>query len=119
MDNRLASAILVGWIVVHAAFPVVLDNYPERADDTVSGYVAVDDCGMLGKHLVLVRPGVPDVTLAVADCANPAHVQYRNERGLIADVDAAVWRGAWFPQRAELWTVPARERYWRHMERIV
>ena len=114
----MPTAILVGWIVVHAAFPQVLNNYPERIDDTVAGYVAVDDCGLMGDHLVLVRPGIPDVTLAVADCANPVHIPYRQSNGYIADVDAAVWRGAWTPQWAELWTPDARARYWRRMERI-
>ena len=120
MDNLLATALLAGWIVVHAAFPQVLNNYPERIDNSVAGYVAVDDCGMMGRHLVLVRRGVPDVTLAVADCANPAHLAYRQAMGYVADVDANpnVWRGPWVPQWAELWTVPAREQFWRRMERI-
>jgi hypothetical protein len=107
----MASALLAGWIVVHAAFPAVLDTFPERADPAVAGYVAVTDCAMMGQRLVLVRPGLPDVLLAVADCAWPAHAQYREERGYIADVDEALWFGAWIPQRAELWLPAARAAY--------
>ena len=103
-----AKPLVAGLIVVHAAFPAVLANYPERADAGVAGYVAVDDCGWMRRHLVLVRPGLPDVLVAVADCAQAAHVPYRRRMRYIADVDASLWTGPWRPQAAELWTPPAR-----------
>lgn len=115
----MTKALLTGWIVVHAAFPAVLDNYPDRVDQSATGYVvAVSDCNALGAHLVLVRPGQPDVLLSVADCADPDHVAERAAAGLIADVDEAVWRGPWVPQRAELWTPAARAQYLKRMERL-
>ena len=104
----MATALLAGWIVVHAAMPAVLANHPERADPTVAGYVAVSDCAMIGQRLVLVRPGQPDALVAVADCAWEQHVAYREANGLIADVDEAIWEGPWIPQPAELWLPEAR-----------
>ena len=38
--------------------------------------------------------------MAVADCAQAEHVAYRNEQGLIADVDVMLWRGGMWPQPA-------------------
>lgn len=112
----MAVAFLSGWIVVHAAFPAVLAAFPERTDETVAGYVAVTDCAMIGERLVLVRPGLPDVLVAVADCAWPAHTKYREARGYIADVDEALWHGPWIPQRAELWLLADRA---AHLAEIV
>lgn len=115
MTTNLSTAVLAGVILVHAAFPGVLATFPERRDPGVAGYVATNDCAQLGQRLVLVRPGQPDVLVAVADCAWAHHVEWRNQRGYIADVDAALWVGPWIPQQAELWTVDARE-WWAEME---
>lgn len=108
MTDIVPKAIAAGLIVVHAAFPAVLAGFPERVDPGVAGYVAVNDCAMLGQRLVLVRPGQPDVLVAVADCAWAKDVPYRERMGYIADVDAALWAGPWRPQEAELWTPAAR-----------
>lgn len=105
------GALLAGLIVAHAAFPTVLASYPERADPTAAGYVAVTDCAMMGQRLVLVRPGLPDVLVAVADCAWPEDAAYRARMGYIADVDTALWAGPWRPQYAELWEPTARAAY--------
>jgi len=105
------TALLAGLIVVHAAFPAVLAHFPERADPAVAGYVAVTDCAAMGERYVLVRPGLPDVLVAVADCAWSADAAYRADRGLIADVDAALWVGPWRPQRGELWDPLRRAAY--------
>ena len=117
MTNLLLAGVLSGTILVHDAFPAVLAAYPERRDDSVSGYVATNDCGQLGQHLVLVRPGQPDVLVAVADCAWAHHVEWRTANGYIADVDAALWVGPWIPQQAELWDVEARD-WWIEQEWI-
>ena len=106
-----SGALLAGLIVAHVAFPAVLANFPERADPTVAGYVAVTDCAMMGQRLVLVRQGEPDVLVAVADCAWASHASDRAEQGLIADVDVALWTGPWRPQYAELWEPAARAAY--------
>ena len=114
----LLTAVLAGTILVHDAFPGVFAAFPERRDPTVAGYVATNDCAQLGQRLVLVRPGQPDVLVAVADCAWAHHVAWRERRGYIADVDSRLWVGPWIPQRAELWTVEARdwhiEQEWMH-----
>lgn len=109
------TGVLVGVILVHAAFPGVLAAYPERRDPGVQGYVATNDCADLGRHLVLVRPGQPDVLVAVADCAQERHVAWRQANRYIADVDAALWCGPWVPQPAQLWTVDARD-WWAEQE---
>jgi len=112
VTHLILAGILSGQIVVHAAFPQVLFAYPDRRDPGVQGYVAVNDCAELGNRYVLVRPGQKDVLVAVADCAWAGHVAYRESRGLIADVDEAIWTGPWRPQYAELWTVEARAEFW-------
>ena len=68
-------------------FPPCSPHYPERQQDDVAGYIALSDCSEIGNRYVLVRSGFPDVLVAVADCAQAEHVAYRNEQGLIADVD--------------------------------
>lgn len=109
-------AILTGLIVAHAAFPAVFLHYPERQAADVDGYIAVNDCGEIGNRYVLVRPNLPDALVQVADCAQAAHVAGRNAKGLIADVDIALWHGGMWPQDAELWTIDDRERYWRRWQ---
>lgn len=105
------QALLTGLIVAHAAFPAVFANYPERQQDGVDGYVALSDCGEIGNRYVLVRQGIPDMLVAVADCAQARHVAQRSDKGLIADVDIALWRGGMWPQEAELWRVDDRARW--------
>ena len=117
MTNLIMAAAISGTILVHDAFPAVLATYPERRDPGVAGYIATNDCAQLGQRFVLVRPGQPDVLVAVADCAWAHHVEWRNQHGYIADVDARLWAGAWVPQHAELWTVDARE-WWAELEWI-
>ena len=104
-----------GMILVHDAFPAVFAAYPERRDPGVQGYVATNDCADMGRHFVLVRRGQPDVLVAVADCAQERHVAWRQANRFIADVDKALWVGPWIPQRAELWTVDARD-WWAEQE---
>lgn len=112
MTNLLLSAILTGQILVHDVMPQVLDAYPERRDPGVQGYIATNDCAELGRRFVLVRPGQPDVLVAVADCAWSHHRDWRERHGYIADVATEVWRGPWMPQYAELWPVEARAEWW-------
>lgn len=92
-----------GKIVLHNAFPAVLKNFPERVQSGVDGYIATDDCAEIGQRFVLVRPGLPDALVAVADCAWEADVPYRESMGYIADVDALLWDGPERPQPAQLW----------------
>ena len=105
------QAVFAGLIVAHAAFPAVFATYPERQQDGVDGYVALSDCSEIGNQYVLVRQGLPDALVAVADCAQARHVAQRSDQGLIADVDVAVWRGGMWPQEAELWRVDDRARW--------
>ena len=112
MTNLIFSAILTGHILVHDAFPGIFERFPERQDPGVQGYVAVNDCGELGERYVLVRRDLPDVLVAVADCAWRHDVAWREANGYIADVGAAIWQGPWRPQYAELWPVAARAEYW-------
>ncbi len=102
---------LTGLIVAHAAFPAVFATYPERQTEGVDGYIALSDCSEIGNWYVLVRQGIPDALVAVADCAQARHVEGRNAEGLIADVDVALWRGGMWPQEAELWRVDDRARW--------
>ena len=111
------QAFLTGLIVAHAAFPAVFATYPERQQDGVDGYVALSDCAEIGNQYVLVRQGVPDMLVAVADCAQARHVEGRNAEGLIADVDIALWIGGMWPQEAELWRVDDRAAYWQRWRR--
>ena len=110
-DNDDLQPFLTGLIVAHAAFPAVFAAYPERQQDGVAGYVALSDCAEIGNRYVLVRAGQPDALVAVADCAQAAHIAYRAEQGLIADVDVMLWRGGYWPQPAELWRVEDRARW--------
>ena len=48
---------LIGIVTLHLAMPAVLDNYPDRADPTVDGYIAVVDCGRMGSRYVLRLDG--------------------------------------------------------------
>ena len=105
------QAFLTGLIVAHAAFPAVFATYPERQQDGVDGYIALSDCSEIGNWYVLVRQGIPDALVAVADCAQARHVAQRSDQGLIADVDIALWRGGMWPQEAELWRVDDRARW--------
>lgn len=105
------QAVFAGLIVAHAAFPAVFVTYPERQQDGVDGYIALNDCGEMGHRFVLVRKGLPDALVAVADCAQARHVEGRNAKGLIADVDVALWIGGMWPQEAELWRVADRARW--------
>ena len=105
------QAVFAGLIVAHAAFPAVFATYPERQQDGVDGYVALSDCSEIGNRYVLVRQGIPDALVAVADCAQARHVEGRNAEGLIADVDIALWIGGMWPQEAELWRVEDRARW--------
>lgn len=102
---------LIGLVAAHAAFHGVFLVYPERVQDGVDGYVALSDCSEIGNRYVLVRQGVPDMLVAVADCAQARHVAQRSDQGLIADVDVAIWRGGMWPQQAELWRVDDRARW--------
>lgn len=102
---------MTGLIVAHAAFPAVFLHYPERQQPGVDGYIALNDCDEIGNRYVLVRQGQPDALVSVADCAQARHVEYRNEQGLIADVDVALWSGGYWPQPAELWRVEDRQRW--------
>lgn len=106
-----ANGIRVGKIVLHDAMPRVLVNFPERAQVGVDGYVATTDCVEIGRRFVLVRPGLPDALVAVADCAWEQDAHYRNLMGYIADVDRALWKGAERPQDAQLWPVGLREAF--------
>ena len=105
------QAVFAGLIVAHAAFPAVFATYPERQQDGVEGYIALSDCGEIGNRYVLVRQGIRDMLVAVADCAQARHVAQRGDQGLIADVDVAIWRGGMWPQEAELWRVEDRARW--------
>ncbi|MBU1743238.1 MAG: hypothetical protein KKC37_17015, partial [Proteobacteria bacterium] len=73
--------------------PAVLNNYPERADPTVDGYIAVMDCDEMGRRYVLELDG-RDYLVAVADCAqvrDVEHIEYAFGGRWIADVDATTW----------------------------
>jgi hypothetical protein len=105
------TPFLTGLIVAHAAFPAVFATYPERQQDGVAGYIALSDCSEIGNRYVLVRAGQLDALVAVADCAQDYHVAGRIARGLIADVDTAIWTGAMHEQPAELWRVDDRARW--------
>ena len=111
------TPVYIGLIVAHAAFPAVFATYPQRQFEGVDGYVGVSDCSEMGRFFVLVRRGQPDVLVAVADCAADQHVAVRASRGLIADVDVALWRGPWREQPAELWRPADRARWWKRAER--
>lgn len=84
----------------------------------MDGYIGVNDCGEMGNLYALVRSGVPDAVVAVADCAQARHVAFRERMGYIADVDIAVWDGPEIPQEAELWPLEERAVYWERMEKL-
>ena len=115
--GHILQALLTGLIVAHAAFPAVFATYPERQTEGVDGYIALSDCSEIGNWYVLVRQGIPDALVAVADCAQARHVAQRSDQGLIADVDVAIWRGGMWPQQAELWRVDDRARWFEQWTR--
>lgn len=101
--------------------PAVLDNYPDRADPTVDGYIAVVDCGRMGSRYVLELDG-KTYLVAVADCAqvrDVAHIEYSFGGRWIADVDATIWDDLpRYPQEATLWPENVYRAWQRQMERI-
>lgn len=86
--------------------PRVIANYPNRADPTVDGYIAVLDCADMGRRYVLELAGHA-YTVAVADCANVRdlpHIEYAFGGRWLADVDLAIWGDLPpYPQEARLW----------------
>ena len=111
------TALYTGLIVLHAAMPAVLANFPERVQANVDGYVAVSDCSMVGQRLVLVRPGLTDALVVVADCAAAEDVAYRARVGYIADVETALWAGPERPLPAELWRPENRALWYERWRR--
>ena len=101
--------------------PAVLDNYPDRADPTVDGYIAVVDCGEIGRRYVLQLDG-QTYLVAVADCAqvrDVAHIEYAFGGRWIADVDEHLWDDLpRIPQEATLWPEKVWQAHQRQMERV-
>lgn len=101
--------------------PQVIANYPDRADPTVDGYIAVVDCGRMGSRYVL-RLDRRDYIVAVADCAqvrDVAHIEYAFGGRWIADVDATIWDDLpHIPQRAILWPERVWQAHQRQKERV-
>jgi len=101
--------------------PQVLDNYPDRQQSTVDGYIAVVDCGRMGSHYVLQLDG-ETYLVAVADCAqvrDVAHIEYAFGGRWIADVDATIWDDLpHIPQRAILWPERVWQAHQRQKERV-
>lgn len=106
---------------MHLAMPQVIANYPNRADPTVDGYIAVVDCGRMGSRYVLRLDG-RDYIVAVADCAqvrDVAHIEYSFGGRWIADVDEHLWDDLpRIPQRAILWPERVWQAHQRQMDRV-
>ena len=112
---------LIGIVTLHLAMPQVIANYPNRADSTVDGYIAVVDCGRMGSRYVLQLDG-QTYLVAVADCAqvrDVAHIEYAFGGRWIADVDATIWDDLpHIPQRAILWPERVWQAHQRQKERV-
>ena len=112
---------LIGIVTLHLAMPQVIANYPNRADSTVDGYIAVVDCGRMGSRYVLELDG-QTYLVAVADCAqvrDAAHIEYAFGGKWIADVDERLWGDLpRVPQEATLWPLRVFRAYQRQMERV-
>jgi hypothetical protein len=108
----LSGAALAGIVTLHLLMPQVLDNYPERRQADVDGYIAVMDCQEIGRRFVLELDGQAYL-VAAADCAAPrdrAHIERAFAGEWMADVELELWGDLpRFPQRARLWP----ERLWR------
>ena len=117
----LRQAALIGIVTLHLAMPQVIDNYPDRADPTVDGYIAVVDCGEIGRRYVLQLDG-QTYLVAVADCAqvrDVAHIEYAFGGRWIADVDATIWDDLpRYPQEATLWPENVYKAWQRQMDRV-
>ena len=117
----LRQAALVGIVTLHLAMPAVIANYPNRAQSGVDGYIAVMDCGEIGRRYVLELDG-RDYLVAVADCANVrdlAHIEYTFSGDWLADVDEQTWGDLpRYPQEATLWPEKVYRAWQLQMERI-
>lgn len=101
--------------------PAVLNNYPNRADPTVDGYIARADCDEMGRRYVLELDG-RDYLVAVADCAavrDLAHIEYAFGGRWLADVDEKTWGDLpRYPTEATLWPERVYQAWQRQMQRI-
>ena len=106
---------------MHLAMPQVLDNYPDRQQPDVDGYIARVDCGEIGRRYVLQLDG-REYIVAVADCAavkDVQHLEYAFGGKWLADVDAKIWGDLpRIPQEATLWPVNTWQAYQRQMDRV-
>ena len=49
----IRQAAIIGIVTLHLAMPTVLNNYPDRVQPDVDGYIARIDCGEIGRRYVL------------------------------------------------------------------
>lgn len=112
---------MIGIVTLHLAMPTVLNNFPERAQPDVDGYIAVVDCDEMGRRYVLELGG-HSYLVAVADCAavrDVEHIEYSFGGDWIADVDASLWGDlSRYPQEATLWPEKVWQARQRQMARL-
>lgn len=95
----LIGACVSGTVTLHALFPAVLANYPERTCAGCDGYVAPLDCHDLGKRYELRLMGGSYMVQA-ADCATwqpPAARPMKAGLPWLGDVQDTIWRQAGAP----------------------
>lgn len=111
----------MGIVTLHLAMPQVIANYPNRADPTVDGYIARQDCGEMGRRYVLELDG-HDYLVAVADCAavrDIPHLEYTFGGRWLADVDATMWGDLpRYPMEATLWPMQVWQARQMQLRRI-
>jgi len=112
---------LIGIVTLHLAMPQVIANYPNRQQSDVDGYIAVMDCGKMGRRYVLELDG-HDYRVAVADCAavkDVAHIEDAFGGRWIADVELKLWGDLpRYPVEATLWPEKVYRAWQLQMERI-
>jgi len=102
-----ARSCVAGEATLHNAWAGVFAHFPERLDEAVDGYVAVADCGEMGRYKRLYLGG-RWFRVRVADCRNPADEATME---WLVDVDYRLWwlvfaKEGLRPRRAILCVLP-------------
>lgn len=78
----------------HQAWDGVFQHFPERLRSDVHGYIATDDCTLMGKVYDLSL-GDAIYRVAVADCRNRSLPARKGQEQI--DLDSRIWWAADFP----------------------
>ena len=76
-----------GDATLHNAWASVFMHFPDRLDENVDGYIAVNDCSQIGEYRNLYL-GNRWFYVRIADCRNPTD---KADKNWLVDVDYRIW----------------------------